>query len=676
MKNISSLYFFDDATSFAIFMTRFLRSLGLLSAAIEKVANNISEVKNIDGETLFHQYRRDARKIARIIRREKINRSPLITVLRSEWQPEKIQHHFERNSEKEISLECFRIALTKWMLTQKPNLSGKPSCLVIARQRWFFQKHLYAMKHGIELFGYRTYWSSLFMSIGINSVKLFKKALSQEDHTETSYRSNQFEWDNDANRKNDIRHMSDLHRHTIAVSYSGGKLSLDASERSDLFWLIGSGIPYSNVLIYNFNGYITSKLIKQFSEKTKIKIIGNGNGAVPWKSTSLALRMFLHKLKHITQATVKCLQEGKWVSPDDIIGLIFLAKEYAYWYDFYYHHQVRINIGTLVNSNVAQVLALDQISALSIVYQHSLSNTYPVSFLSAGENVQFVFSEEFKRLWRSIDAPVDRIVQTGFIYDSVVCNVNRSDRIRETREQLQKNGVKFTICFFDENSIDRWDIPASHEKAVRDYEFLLNWLFDDLSLGLIFKPKRSNSLFDRISRISGMIQRANATGRCMFLMSDTPVGSIYPGEAALMSDFCVGKLSGSTAAMEARMTGIPTLLIDDEAIYWHPFYRWGANHVVFDNWMSLRKAVELYRAVPSVHPELGDWSAGWQGLDSFRDGQSRTRMGSFIRWIFEALQENFSPQAAIQIAESKFKKRWGINTVTRYSRNGRIDSQA
>jgi hypothetical protein len=207
--------------------------------------------------------------------------------------------------------------------------------------------------------------------------------------------------------------------------------------------------------------------------------------------------------------------------------------------------------------------------------------------------------------------------------------------------------------------VDRWDCSYSNESAADDYEFLLKWLLADQELGIVFKPKKSINLFHRIDRVSGLIDRAKETGRCKFLMSDTPYGSCFPAEAAKIADVCIGKLSGSTAALEASLTGVPTLLIDTDGIRSHPLYSLGFGRVVFDNWNTLKAAIEQYRSSADAYPELGDWSLMLRDFDPFQDGQATLRMRHYLHWVCEAFKQGASKETALKTAAEKFSQRWG-----------------
>jgi len=354
---------------------------------------------------------------------------------------------------------------------------------------------------------------------------------------------------------------------------------------------------------------------------------------------------------------------GKHISFYYLRSLTSLAWDYAYWYEFYSANQVRVNIGTL-NTSVGQVLALEALNGVSAAYQYSVSPILcATSLLSAGEDVQFVLSPVFEDLWQSVEPPINTYVSTGFLYDNAIPVIRSLERVGELRKEIQNNGARFILCFFDENTLNRWDIYAWDEGAADDYEFLLRWLLSDDSLGMVFKPKKPSNLFQRIARVSDLIQRAQQTGRCKFMITDGLMGNTFPAEAAMVADVCIGKLDGSTAALEARLAGLPTVLVDAEGFRSHHFYRWGRDRVVFEDWDSLRESVERYRLAPEAYPEFGDWSPGINSLDPFRDGQGSLRIGLYIGWIYEALKKDASKQEALKMAAQQFEERWGKKQV-------------
>ncbi len=447
-------------------------------------------------------------------------------------------------------------------------------------------------------------------------------------------------------------------------------MSFDPRERSEFFWVHDSGISYETVLLYSFFGSgreMPQTVARSLREATSrgVRILGKGPGLRDWHPTAKVVKYLLRAICRLTWAALRSVARGKRFSYHELATLVGLACEHAYWLDFFDSNNVRVNVGTL-NTSVSQTLALDTLGGVSIAYQYSASNILlPTLLLTSGENIQFTFSEAFGTLWESLKAPIEYIATSGFIYDSAFAAIRESGYGKSVRSQLQAAGAEFVLCFFDENSSDRWDICASNTAARHDYEFLLNWLLEDPSLGIVFKPKAALTLLSRTRGIEALLERAKRTGRCAVLHSDFVVGNTYPAEAAGMADVCIGKLIGCTAALEARLFGVRTILIDTEKLASHRFRDWDDGHVVFDDWKSLRCAVERYRSKPEEYPRFGDWSPWLRELDPFQDGRAAQRLGLFVSWLQDELSQGATRSSAIDKATEKYAQMWGEDSIRR-----------
>ena|GEM_PF-1267056 len=660
-RSVRTIWHFELIAPSAQRLLRVFRRLGLIRTEVRQIEYYIGQVvRNDTGKNAYDKVFHYARAICSKIKQEQLANNPLIKAMESEWATSKVVLYFEKRAEKKISLECKRIALVEWMLRTRLHIAPVNCILLIASNHWFSYIQEHAHTQGIRVIAYGYLWSLG----GIVKACLWLIRLSRR--LPSALLRALWGWmrrpvaGQSANVSGTHEAMREARTPTVAVRYWHRKLSFDPTERSEFFWLNGAGIPYSEVLLYDYiaDEPLDAETLGQINARG-IRLVGRGPGISSWYPTDQMVAVRRHIRRQLILGVLRCLVRGQRVSRYYVRGLWALARDYAYWYDFYAANRVRLSVGTL-NHGVGQTLALDALCGVSAAYQYSASNILsPTTLLSAGENVQFVFSTVFEQLWREIEAPVDRFVHTGFIYDSAIQAVRGLNRVAETRKQLQDNGARFILCFFDENSANRWDILHWDDDAADDYEYLLKWLLSDPALGIVFKPKKSTNLFQRISRGSGLINQVKQTGRCKFLTSDTLVGSIYPAEAALMADVCIGKLFGGTATLEARLAGVPTVLIDTERFRSHPFYTWGCGRVIFTDWESLRAAVEQYRAAPEAYPEFGDWSPGLNELDPFQDGQASLRMGLYISWAYEALKEGASKQDALATASKKFAQRWG-----------------
>ncbi len=629
---------------------------------MRRVDYNIGMVRDDDGESRLVQIRMDGLRICNTIVRKELREHPFINGICADWDNDRVLLFLRKSIagmfvSGGVINECKRIALTDWVV--KTQLHPRPAqgALLIRRNKWFSYLKEYAQTYPIRLFGYRggigTAFSEGYPLIlramrrlvrvaGKSKEKIRQKAAGKAASTKGPDRAP----------------IPSPSGPTLAVKYMGGRFSLDPGKRSELFWVNGSGIPGREILFYNVfsDASIDSETLSQLKEQG-IRLYGTGQGMTEWESTATLYTVLLRKICHIAVAYLRCLLFGHWVSLYYVRQFVGLARDYAYWYDFYDSNHVMIDVSA-IKMTAGQVLALEAIKGISVAYQYSISNFYPLVGLNAGEDIQFLISRSFERLWHELEAPVGTFVETGYIYDGIFNTLGTSDTAFKVGKQFEENKVAFRMCFFDESSNNRWDVSGTHEKAAGNYEFLLKWLMDDASLGMVFKPKRSREVFQRIVSISTLIQEARKTGRCIFLLDDTDLGSTYPAEAATMADLCIGMLTGTTAAFEAQLAGVPAVLIDVDGYYSHPFYAWGRGTTVFDSWESLRNAVERYRIDPESYSKFGDWTPGLDGLDPYRDGQAGVRMGSYIHWVYKELKRGMKKENAIKIATDRYSQKW------------------
>jgi len=656
-RSFSLILYFDQASSMKAKMLGLLRKVGLVQGDARQIDNHLGDIRNSTGESEYGKILGRAREICRLIREERLEQDPLVNAMGSVWTKDKILFYLDRIVELEIKSECLRMGLVRWLMKNEMGLTDSRAFLLIEWKHWLPYLEEEARIQDIHLM---TFWNMGFLRncsrvAGRVFAILGKAAQVLATKSKGSPPASSIQG-SEGIKPPDA---------TLAMRYWHRNLRFDPTERSEFFWMNGVNIPAGDVLLYD---YVSDRPIDtetlQALNARGIRILGHGPGVQSW-IPSLHIGAVLARISwELISALVKCFLKEKNTSPYILGKLVILAMEYAYWYEFFLSNRVRVNVGTL-NTSVGQVLAMDHLGGVTMAYQYSSSNSfYPTKLISAGENIQFVFSSIFVDLYKAIKAPVDYVVKTGFIYDGAIRELSRLNRVVEMRGKLQGNGAKFIICFFDENTVNRWDILCSDDDSVRDYEYLLKWLLDDPTLGIVFKPKISANLFERIYSISKLIDHARQTGRCEFFTSEMLYGNIFPAEAALSADICIGKLVGTSAALEARLAGTPTILVDTEGLKSHPFYQWGKGRVLFENWVSLRQAVEQYRANAESESQLGDWNPELAELDPFQDGQAGLRMGNYVFWVYNALKKGIHRNQAMAEAAAKYAKHWGDNHVT------------
>jgi len=637
-----------------------LDRLKLINADICQVDSHVGQIHNKSGENEYVEILHQAQNICNVIKREQLDNNPLIPFMNPKWSTPKVKLYFLRFIETNIREECLRINLADWMLRTQIHGDQESCVLVTARGHWHAYLNEYSQAKGIQrLTYYRLFAIAKISKLGLSGYRTFKIGILKivrKVWEGDSKKKNVPNIDNVENQDNE----SERSNSALGICYGHQDLSFDPTKRSEFFWLKEGNIPNSEVILFDVYSHNHIKNLDQLQTRG-IRLFGHAPGIPKWIPTLRLVSILAQVLRKLAVSVMFCLFRGHRFSLYVLLKLGELSFSYAKWYDFFNANRIRIVVLPWFFSAVGQTLALDVLGGVSVSFQYS-SLLLPSFQQSAGENLQFVFSEgEEERLLKRMGIPADQVIPVGYVYDNASRLLRDSQRVTDTRKQLMQNGARFILCFFDENSRDCWYIPASNKAAALDYKFLLRWLLADPTLGIVFKPKEPFSLFKRIGYISDLVDRARKTGRCVFLgpNNNSSRRSVYPTEAALIADVSIGKLLGATAALEARLAGKPTVLIDNEGWHSHTFYSWGHDHVVFDNWELLRTAIERYRSSPSEYSDFGNWATFLNHLDPFQDGKASLRIGLYIRWVYEALRQGKPKQEALAIASNNFVQRWG-----------------
>jgi hypothetical protein len=344
--------------------------------------------------------------------------------------------------------------------------------------------------------------------------------------------------------------------------------------------------------------------------------------------------------------------------------LLQLASKIAYWETFFGARGVRVHVGT-VNTDVPQVLALDAVDAVSVAFQYSISFvvTGTSTMLSSGEDVQFVFSPEFASIWEGIKPLPRARVQIGYLYDSAIPVLQSSPSPAALRRRVTQAGAQFVLCFFDENSVARWDVPAPHAEAAHDYQSLAEWVLSDPSIGVLVKAKKASNLYDRLGDVVVTLERAKATGRFLITADDPALAHMFPAEAGLAADVAIGKLLGATAAFEASRAGIRTVLVDTDGFREHPFWTEGGGRIVYPDWATLRGAIDGFRRSGGTDKEFGVWRREAEISDAYRDFRAAGRFAQYVELLAAALATGASKREAIGAATAAFREYWGHHRV-------------
>lgn len=307
--------------------------------------------------------------------------------------------------------------------------------------------------------------------------------------------------------------------------------------------------------------------------------------------------------------------------------------------------------------------AMRRLGGVTAIYQRSFQID-PSPETAIDVELAFGFSRLDAEVERQSGSRIGYHVAVGYTADHRVGYAQ--PLAQQIRDSLLKCGARSIVAYFDENSNDdsRWH--TGHEFMRENYQFVLERLLADPSLGLVLKPKRPSSLRRRLGPVSELLERALATGRCHLSEAGPLHGSDPPVVAALAADLVVhGHLCATTAGIESALAGVPTLLLDREGWPRSPMYELGVGRVVFTNWTDLWSASREHLSRPGGVDGFGDWQPLIEQLDPFRDGRAAERMGTYLEWIIEGLRGGQTSESVLAIAAERYAAAWGSDKVCR-----------
>jgi hypothetical protein len=221
-------------------------------------------------------------------------------------------------------------------------------------------------------------------------------------------------------------------------------------------------------------------------------------------------------------------------------------------------------------------------------------------------------------------------------------------------KEMRKEGARYTLTLFD-----------SSTPCPEFYRFFLQWLVDDPCLGLLIKSKGKSWNEVCGHGLNGLVDRAKRSNRIHVLDLRSS-----PADAALLSDFAIG-VTAISALVVSALQGARVIFLDYERIdqgLQKPYcilHSLGSNRCVFYEPEVMRQALMDYFENPTGNPSLGDATPILDQLDPFRDGKASQRIGEFVSWYLEELNDGLNADDAIRSATEKYANKWGADKVIR-----------
>lgn len=336
----------------------------------------------------------------------------------------------------------------------------------------------------------------------------------------------------------------------------------------------------------------------------------------------------------------------------------------TYWLDLLARERIKVYVSwdKYDAGHDAIADALETLGGVSAIYQRSYYDCYPTVLMATAADIVFGFSQTGAEAERRSGSTCRYYVTTGYLGDHRAALWRQP--AQELRASLRRRGAERIIAFLDEKTVDdaKWDV--GHAWARRDYAFLLERVLAQPWVGLILKPKAPRSLRRRLGPVADVLQRAEATGRCVVIEGEGLQSPYPPVAAALAADLAIhSHLSSGTAGFETALAGVPTLLMDPDGWQDSPLYALGPGRVIFAQWPELWTAcLEQWKGCG--RPGFGDWSGLIRECDPFRDGRAAERMGTYVAWLLEGFRAGRDRDTVMADAAQRYRTCWGPNAVT------------
>jgi hypothetical protein len=426
----------------------------------------------------------------------------------------------------------------------------------------------------------------------------------------------------------------------------------------DLFWWREQHIPGDRlVYIFNRGDFSLSQDKALIADSLGIKTVAL-NQAAKQKNPAISMAKKFHKplLNRVRDFFFSCKVFLQSLLFDEIrkSAIAFLIRQYAQATQLASFYRF-LNLKGFLDNNIIRPdyysLAACFSDSVRFGYQKSCRNSAIYPGLQV-EPVHFSWGKHDTNLLLGSGSITRHMLISGcFLNDN--CDEQAQKSAKDFVSKLRGQGVGCILSFFDSSFPPR-----------NIYRKLLEWLIDDPNLGLLIKSKGSVWSDIQTDGLGGLVELAKKTGRIHVLPSTSS-----PADAAFVSDFSIGYFSYSaivTSALKgARILYLSYERIEEPQRSYCTLHSLGPNRCVFNDFDSMKRAVQEYIANPKSNPDLGDVTPVLDDFDPFRDGKAGDRMSEYISWYLEGLDKGLSCDKALNLSTQKYADKWGADKVIR-----------
>ena len=434
-----------------------------------------------------------------------------------------------------------------------------------------------------------------------------------------------------------------------------------SSVLSDLFWWWDSGIPSQRIVLYfdRADAPASNEVVTRAAELGIKCVVMNqqATGDFPqllWKaapgpiiSSARLWRKFKIFLWSIPQGIV-----GSWAARQVLSSLHHsepfqdLMEDFNIRALFHYQDSWQDYLSP----------ACEAVNGARIGH-HWSNHHWPSAFHVRIQQVYFTWGQHCAEILNAIGSEVNHVLMSGCV---VPWSHPMNDTVPEVdyRALVTSTGATRVLALFDTS------LPCEGF-----YEFFLRKIADDQRWGLLIKPKSYDSppwVLQNLPELDNLYDRLSTGGRICMLDPQ-----ISPGEVATGADFSVG-VDVNSATVIVALSNRRAIHLDYARLHdsplsdWAAFHKYGPDRLVFDDPEKLWTELNYFFDRPGSNPTLGiaDETLLHQ-IDPIRDGLAGSRIGEYLKWYLEGLDQQMDRDAALANATRIYSDKWGSEMVAK-----------
>jgi hypothetical protein len=583
------------------------------SFAVEEEPFVAGRLKMQDGQPVYIAARRRANDVAILQAAEIVRLSPFLTRLNSEWGRNTILLHLARHFGNEAAQWLLRRYVADTLFRQ----SGERDAVLILEEPDVILPSLYEdAATGLRIEHYRPSAARSLRQRVYPWLWLIR------------HRYRKFRWRMENLRVNEATRFDRGDGNPALLLLQEDDLLPDRSYRTQPHWLEPEDPPLP------FRTFILQPEWNEMTPACAGMDPGSGIRNLPLRMWSLfegtkqvqPLRKILHREKRacLARSFVGVANDIPALFP--MVRLLDTATDLAAFCSETGVRAFMTSENYFTAADAMQIIA-GPLGIRTLSNQYSNMSSVGPSMMTTADTM-VTFSPIYHERWTHPIIAPKQFYDAGYLYDSAFKRVR--ERAKLHRQFLMKSGARFILCFFDENAFRGKYELVLREDLVEEIRMLLKLIVNDSSWGLVVKSQFQQHSPIRFPELSELRKTADATGRYLELTHGTVRNTVFPAEAALVSDMAFGHAVGATAALESALSGTRTILLNPYGIKSENDKFYEKADIVYSSIGAAMEAIGEYRAGKPERAGLGDWSPLLHEFDPFLDGGAAARLRAFL----------------------------------------------